>query len=188
MESSNTEKHIKYEKLLSRIAQNDQLAFNEFYEIYYSVLYRYASFYVQDEDTRKDVISDVFVSIWHNRTNMDKVQNLDNYLFVSIKNRSFRYIKETNAEHHVQIKDISEWELVDKMEPEQVLINGELHHLIENGINDLPKRCRLIFTLIRGEKKTYKEVAAILSISEKTVHAQMCIAVKRLGNMIKRYM
>lgn len=55
MESSNTEKQIKHEKLLSRMAQNDQLAFNEFYEIYYSVLYRYASFNIHDEDTRKDV-------------------------------------------------------------------------------------------------------------------------------------
>lgn len=188
MESFINEKHIKHKELLLRMSRNDQSAFNEFYEIYYGVLYRYASFYVHDEEVRKDIISDVFVSIWHNRTNMAKVLNIENYLYISVKNRSFRYIKDKNAEQHVQIKDVPEMELVDKMEPEQVLINGELLNLIENAINKLPKRCRLIFTLIRGEKKTYKEVASILSISERTVHAQMCIAVKRLGSLIKKQM
>ena len=188
MESSINEKHIKYKELITRMAKDDQSAFNEFYEIYYGVLYRYASFYVHDEDARKDIISDVFVSIWHNRTNMEKVLNIENYLYISIRNRSFRYIKNKNSEQVLQIKDVSEVELVDKMEPEQALINGELLRMIETAINELPKRCRLIFTMVRGEKKTYKEVANILSISEKTVHAQMCIAVKRLGSLIKKQM
>jgi len=170
------------------MANNDQLAFNEFYDLCYSSMYQYVGFYIQDEDVRKDIISDVFVSIWHNRANMEKVQNIENYLFISIKNRSFKHIKDTNARQHVLLKDVAESELVEKMEPELVLINKELHLLIEDAINKLPKQCRLIFTLIRGEKKTYREVAGLLSISEKTVHAQMCIAVKKLGTLIKRHL
>lgn len=188
MESSGNEKHISPVKLLSRIARNDQSAFEEFYSLYYSRLYKYVCFYVHDEVVRKDLISDVFVNIWHNRANMENVLNLDNYLFISIRNRAIKHIKDSGNHNFIQINELTDNELVEKNEPEQVLINNELHDLIENAINNLPERCRLIFTLIRGEKKTYKEVATILSISEKTVHAQMCIAVKKLGVLIKQYM
>ncbi|MDO9635243.1 MAG: RNA polymerase sigma-70 factor [Paludibacter sp.] len=188
MKSSGSEKHINPVKLLSRMARNEQSAFEEFYNLYYSRLYKYVCFYVHDEDIRKDLISDVFVNVWHNRTNMDKVLNMDNYLFISVRNRALKHIKESNQRNFIQIDEISESVAIENVGPEQVLINRELHDLIEKAINNLPERCRLIFTLIRGEKKTYKEVAKILSISEKTVHAQMCIAVKKLGLIIKQYM
>lgn len=172
---------------MRRIARDDHSAFNEFYELYYSRLYQYTSFYIQDEACRKDIISDVFVSIWHNRHNMDKIQNIENYLYISVKNRSMKHLKEASERQYIQIRDVEESELIDRNGPEQKLITGELQDLIEQSIRKLPERCRLIFTLIRGEKKTYKEVAALLNISEKTVHAQMCIAIKRLGTLINRY-
>ena len=34
---------------------------------------------------------------------------------------------------------------------------------------------------------TYKEVAQILSISDRTVHAQMCIAIRKIGIVIQEY-
>ncbi|GAB1417182.1 RNA polymerase sigma-70 factor [Paludibacter sp.] len=188
MEFSDNEKNINPVMLLSRIARNDQSAFEEFYKIYYKKLHKYVCFYVYDEIVRRDIISDVFVNIWHNREKMESVVNLDNYLFISVRNRAIKHIKDTRIYNHIHISELEDSELIEKNEPEQVLINSELHSMIENAVNSLPERCRLIFTLIRGEKKSYKEVAKILSISEKTVHAQMCIAVKKLGTLIKQYM
>ena len=37
------------------------------------------------------------------------------------------------------------------------------------------------------ENMTYKEVAQILSISDRTVHAQMCIAIRKIGIVIQEY-
>jgi RNA polymerase sigma-70 factor (ECF subfamily) len=41
--------------------------------------------------------------------------------------------------------------------------------------------------MVREEEMKYKEVAEILSISERTVHAQMCIALKKIGIVVKEY-
>ncbi len=47
-----------------------------------------------------------------------------------------------------------------------------------------PKKCRLIFLMIREEGLSTKGVAKILSIQESTVRVQMKIAVEKL---IKRF-
>lgn len=77
--------------------------------------------------------------------------------------------------------------LMERTTPEQEVLNEELRTVLELTINLLPQRCRLIFFMVREECMTYKEVARILSISEKTVHAQMCIAIKRIGVAIQEY-
>lgn len=72
--------------------------------------------------------------------------------------------------------------LCDKTNPEQKALDDELKDIIELAINSLPPRCRLIFFMVREENMTYKEVAEVLSISHRTVHAQMCIAIKSRGD------
>ena len=48
-------------------------------------------------------------------------------------------------------------------------------------IDQLPPRCKLIFKLIKEDELSYKEVAELLHISVKTVENQMTLAFKKLG-------
>ena len=77
--------------------------------------------------------------------------------------------------------------LSEKSTPEQEILDNELKKIIELAINSLPEKCRLIFFMVREENMTYKEVAQILSISDRTVHAQMCIAIRKIGIVIQEY-
>ncbi|NJK98274.1 MAG: sigma-70 family RNA polymerase sigma factor [Bacteroidales bacterium] len=63
-----------------------------------------------------------------------------------------------------------------------------IENAIENAINDLPERCRLVFLLAKEESLKYREIAEILSISEKTVNAQIVTAIKKLGNSLRKYL
>ncbi len=57
--------------------------------------------------------------------------------------------------------------------PEEIYINEELVLAIQSAINELPERCKLIFLMAKEEGLKYREIAEILSISEKTVNAQI---------------
>ena len=65
--------------------------------------------------------------------------------------------------------------------------NGTTQGLRNRSKKDKNLMKRYILFMVREECMTYKEVARILSISEKTVHAQMCIAIKRIGVAIQEY-
>jgi len=67
------------------------------------------------------------------------------------------------------------------------MLNEELINVIQEAIEQLPERCKLIFLMAKEENLKYKEIAEILSISENTVNAQIVIALKKLSEKIKKY-
>ena len=69
----------------------------------------------------------------------------------------------------------------------QELEYQEVSQLISDTIENLPERTREIFRLNRQEGLKYREIAERLSISEKTVEANMGKALKALRNSMEKY-
>ena len=55
---------------------------------------------------------------------------------------------------------------------------------IQEAVQSLPPRCKLIFKLVKEEELKYREVAELLNLSVKTVENQMTIALKKIGSAI----
>ena len=55
-----------------------------------------------------------------------------------------------------------------------------MHNKIQQAVEALPPRCKIIFKLVREDGLMYKEVSDILNISVNTIDAQMAIAVKKI--------
>ena len=64
--------------------------------------------------------------------------------------------------------------------PEDDLISKERINRLNKAIDSLPNKCKIAFKLVREDKLKYKEVAAILDISVKTVEAHLASAIKKL--------
>ncbi|MEO1098074.1 MAG: sigma-70 family RNA polymerase sigma factor, partial [Bacteroidota bacterium] len=72
--------------------------------------------------------------------------------------------------------------------PHQYTVGEELKKRIENAIEALPNDRRRIFKMSRDNGLKYKEIAAILGISIKTVETQMGRALKHLRNELSEYL
>ncbi len=179
---------INMSSLLERISQNDPQAFKIFYEYTYPQLFRIACYFLSNSEDRKDLISDVYMNLWKNRHSINGIRNIDNYLFISVRNNVMRTRAEKITYQHIQIEDSGLDTHSMQFDPEKELLNNELKEVLELAINSLPDRCRLIFLMVREEEMKYKDVSEVLSISEKTVQAQMIIAVKKIGVVLKNYL
>jgi RNA polymerase sigma-70 factor (ECF subfamily) len=71
--------------------------------------------------------------------------------------------------------------------PLDQLIQAELSEAITGAIDLLPERCRLVFALSRYEGMSYKEIAAALQISTKTVENQISKALQLLRIALDNY-
>ena len=178
---------IHIQSLFKQIANDNPKAFQLFFDYTYTKLYRYTSYFIDDKDLCKDVISDVYLYLWQNRKTLPEVEEYENYLFICARNQSLRYLKETSRFQKIRLEDTDISALSDSTNPEQKALDEELKDIIELAINTLPERCRLIFFMVREENMKYKDVADILSISYRTVHAQMCIAIRKVGDVIREY-
>jgi len=173
--------------ILVRLSQNDPIAFKIFYKAYYQTVLRYTSYFEMRQDLRNDIVSDVFIQMWNSRSSICKIENLENYLFIVVRNKILTLKKEEIA--NLKISLDSCYDLADDSVPDgqQDLEKKELESAVKDTVSRLPKRCKLIYLMVRNEGMKYKEVAEMLSISKRTVHAQMVIAGKRIGETIKKY-
>src|SRR5690606_15886415 len=113
--------------------------------------------------------------------------NPDVYLYVAVKNNALDYLSKNRFRETVDISSLSSDFLVYHIDPEQKMITEEMRKTILQAVEQLPPRCKHIFSLVKEDGLKYKEVAEILNLSIKTVEAQMAIATKKLMAAILNY-
>ena len=172
--------------ILQQVAAGDQAAFRQIYGFYYKRLYHFAFAFVKMKEAAEEIAEDVFIRIWQQRTGLESIRNLKVYLYTATKNTALNYLSKKARENitepfdHIHIAMIS-----PGLSPEQILITGEMYKKVQEAVEALPPRCKMIFRLIREDNLKYKEVSEILNISVNTIDAQMAIAVKRIAAALR---
>lgn len=172
-------------QLGERIANDDQLAYRQLFIQFYAKLTRFVMGFTKNKELTDEIVSDVFINIWRRRKNIEEIKNIKLYLYVSAKNITFNYLKKLHRENLTDL-DMVEIEPEDPFaDPGAAMITREMNIKLKAAINDLPPRCKLIFTLVKEDGLTYKQTAQLLSISESTVENQISIALKRISGAIR---
>lgn len=78
-------------RLLNAIRRSDQEAFEAVFERYWATLFDFVFARVQSVNMSKEVVEDVFASLWLKRESLP-VQNLRSYLYGEASTRSFYYL------------------------------------------------------------------------------------------------
>lgn len=177
------------------VEQNPLTNFDEFnkdafeltFKTFFPGLCSFAYKYVHDFDMSKSIVHDVFVNMWEKRATIDRSKSVKSYLFTSVRNRCFNYLRDQKKFDSSEIKldevsDNSDQTGSDEMEA------AELAATIQKALSQLPEKCREVFKLNRFEGLKYKEIADQLHISVKTVEAQMTKALKLLRTSLKDYL
>ncbi len=175
------------DELLTEIRkQNSDSAFRELYYQCYNRFFHIAYYYLQKDEWAQEVVLDVFLGIWNNRSMLNDVRNFSNYSFILIKNASMNFLEKENKRSTSTLDSITE-PISSISSPEEKLIDDELFQCYIDAVDALPEKCREIFLLIREEKKSYLQVAELFNISPKTVDAQLQKAVSKLKEKINAF-
>lgn len=178
---------IFIEEMQILIAEGNEAAFRQLFNSYANRLEHFAYAILKNKEGATDVIDEVFIKIWSKKEALLNIHNLTTYLYTAVKNASLNYLAKKTSEPHTDAFDFINIELNAEERPDQMLISAEIFSKIKKAIDELPPKCKIIFKLVREDGLKYKQVAEILSISEKTVDAQMVIAVKKIGESVESY-
>ncbi|GAA0547403.1 RNA polymerase sigma-70 factor [Chitinophaga japonensis] len=163
-------------------------AFSELFRHFYDRLLRFSLQYVQSREAAEEIVSDVFVKIWNRREALEAVNNLEVYLFIAVRNRSLNYLEQYSALRITPLTDNGIAQLTNPIDPERTMEWKEVLFKMDQEVDRLPDQCRKVFKLIKEEGFKYKEVAAILNISPRTVETQLFRAMRRLNEAIGPYL
>jgi RNA polymerase sigma-70 factor (ECF subfamily) len=132
---------------------------------------------IKDHDTAEEIVQDLFFKLWQDKEKIKIESSLNGYLFRAVHNRCLHYIEHLKVvERHVQ--EMAPKQNEESESPADVLHYKELQARIARILEKLPERCGKIFCMNRFEGLKYSEIAEKLSVSVKTVEANMGKALK----------
>ncbi len=172
-------------ELLSLVAMDYRGTFDRFFRLYYDEVFRFAYYHLGEKEACKEVVSDVFFSIWKSKKRLVDIVNLDTYLFVSVRNEALRYLARNERKNEIPLEELAGNEIETFESPDEKLGADELIDALNEAIEKLPDKCRLIFLMARKEGLSPKEIARALSIQESTVRVQLKIAIEKLTAYLK---
>lgn len=171
--------HLK--ELQVRIASEDEAAFTQLYLHFGKKLLLFSMSLVRSRETAEELVEDVFVKLWALRQRIAEIDNITVYLYVAVKNRSLNALSQKARDLIAAPFDYLDTALDEfATDPYHLLITSEMMGRMQQVIEKLPPRCKMIFKLVREDGLKYKEVAEILNISVNTIDVQMAIAVKKI--------
>ncbi|MDP4149203.1 MAG: RNA polymerase sigma-70 factor [Bacteroidota bacterium] len=168
-----------------RIARfNDQHAYKELFTGLYNYLFTFARSLVREKEAAEEIVSDVFIMVWEKRKDLERIENLKVYLYVSTRNMAFNYLEKEKRSATDSLEGVPANLTSVYLDPEQLLITADMIALIQKAISQLPPKCRMIFKLAKEDGLKYREVAEVLNISVKTVENQLAIALHKIGSTV----
>ena len=168
----------------SLIANGDQKKFRLMMELTSDELLRFAIGFLKNKEISEEIISDVYVKIWNNRSKLESIKNLKSYLFISVRNGCLSYLRKSKDDKIVSIECVNEFNFLTLEEHKDESIEKEMLDQIYAAIEKLPCKCKMVFTLAKINGLKYREIAEILEITEKTVNNHLVLAVKKITEQI----
>ncbi len=169
--------------LIDALNKGDESAYRFLFDRYYNRLVFFANKLLQDLDSSRNTVQDVFVMLFERKDEITIHTNLNGFLHQMVKNRALNILKHEKVKlnHHNEILSISKTDDTD-----DVVEFNELQETIINIVNNLAPQCKNIFQLSRIKGKSNQEIADELDISKRTVETQISNALKELRKELKK--
>lgn len=153
---------------LQQLSQGSETAFEKIYNFYSQRLYSKVLRLVKSDVIAEEILQDVFLVIWDNRSNIDPEKSFCSYLFCIATNKCYDYFRKTNRDARLKTEFLGFF-ATEYSHIEELLINKNNTEILNQAINSLPRKRRQIFMLCKFDGKSYTEVSQQLGISLSTI-------------------
>jgi RNA polymerase sigma-70 factor (ECF subfamily) len=169
--------------LLARLAEGDQKAFSAIFHHYRNRIYSYAFHLSGDTAQADELVQETFMKVWLHREKIPHILRFDNWLFTIARNQVFDMLKHMARETAFR-RQVAELSVPGANPVEDSVFNRENEARLQQALDKLPPRQKLIFTLSRQRGMKHEEIADRLQISRHTVKTHLVQALKTLRGVL----
>jgi len=171
--------------LLAALAKGSQEAFRSVFHAYRQPVYVLAARLTRSTDMADEVVQEVFLKVWLNRTTLSSIQQFEPWLRVVTRNAVFdalkKQAKESLRREHIKL---SGSETVT--DAEDRLLDKEYQRLFAEAISRLTPQQQLIFRLSRIEGLKHQQIADKTGLSPLTVKKHIAQALATIREYLKQ--
>lgn len=161
---------------------DDKERFEKLFRTYYAALCDYAHAILGDFDEAEDVVQEIFARLWDGKEDKTIQVAAKSYLYTSTRHMALNVLKHKAVmqRNNPLLVDFIEIVQQEGYSEEEELKIEKMTRVMEN----LPPKCREIFTMSCLEGKSYKEIALETGISVNTVKFHVKHAYKAIHAVV----
>ncbi len=168
--------------------------FNLLFKSYYTPFLRFAMGYVKDKQTAEDFVSEAFTVYWEKKNELLPDTNPPAFILTIVKNKCINYLHHQTIELRVstEIKEHAEWvravrlSTLEACDPEGIF-SREIEEIVRRTLEKLPPKTARIYTYSRKMGFSYKEIAELTQMSQKSIEFHISKALRHLRDSLKDY-
>lgn len=155
-------------ELFARISSGDEQAFVILFKQYAPKLQPLIQKIVRSEIHVKDIIQELFLSLWLSRDQLPQINEPRNWIYKIAYNLSYQQIRKDIRLRHMEEKTVQDvMEAVPQ--PEKKFMLKEVSYHIQQAIDTLPLQSRNIYKLHREQGLKMTEIARLQNINLQSV-------------------
>ncbi|MCX5724894.1 MAG: RNA polymerase sigma factor [Nitrospirae bacterium] len=170
-------------KLSPPLPSQEPDEFDTLYRDHVDLIYRYAHRLCGETESAKDLVQETFLNAYRGLKNFRGEARLSTWLYTIASRACLRMRRKRKGEPEYELSldelvPTSEGEFrlqipVDELTPEEALQNKELRQALDQAIDALPKKYRMVLVLRDMEGLQAKEVGTIMGLNERAVKSRL---------------
>ncbi|TCK52796.1 RNA polymerase sigma-70 factor (ECF subfamily) [Flavobacterium sp. 90] len=157
--------------LIESLKNGDERAYTYLIDMYHHKLCVYANSLVKNVYSAEDIVQNVFIKVWEQRTRLKSDHAIKSFLYKLVYNEFIDLYRKNQSLFSLEksyYDALNSIVLEDDSESLQRVIN-----VVNKEIQNLPPKCKEVFILSKKEGLTNIEIAEHLDVSIKAVEAQI---------------
>jgi RNA polymerase sigma-70 factor (family 1) len=171
-------------ELINDLSVGSRTAFTKIYTQYYPSLHRYLVVITKSNQQADEILQDVFLKLWIKKATLTGIRSLQDYLFTMTRNGMTDALR-GDKRYRNYLKAIDKQETSNETVDELTL--KEYHHLVREGLKEMPERRQQIFLMNARDEMTAKQIAEQLNISLPAVKKQLYEAQQHLRKYLAEH-
>ncbi len=162
-------------------------AFSSLFHTYYRNLVVFAGNYLPDRESCENMVQNVFLKLWDNRSFFSIDSSLKSFLVKSVQNACLDELRHRNIIriHETYTKTFGS---SDDLNTEKYVFYSDLHDKLEEALAEMPAMYREAFEMSRFEKLKYSEIAKKTGVSQRTVEVRVSKAMWILRRKLAHFL
>ncbi|NMA22445.1 MAG: RNA polymerase sigma factor [Spirochaetales bacterium] len=169
------------------VQSNDERSFRLVYEEVFPILMRVVYHVTNNVDLAEEICQEAFIRFFDKQMSFPSLNDAKYWLIRVSKNLAINHVKRKSRE----------WSMVEKLKQmppphanttdgEKVLMEQETRKQVQEAIEELPEKYRLVIVLKEYSDMDYKQIAQVLNISESNVKVRVYRARKMLESILNQ--
>jgi RNA polymerase sigma-70 factor (ECF subfamily) len=184
--------------LILSAKEGNIVAFEQLVQKYDKRVFSIASQYVQSSEDAKDIYQEVFVRVYRGLPKFEMQSEFSTWLYRITTNVCLTHRARSRKHNHASLDEghdedeghgrVLKESISHEENTDQRVIDSEISSKVEQALNSLSPKQRMVFTLRHYEGHRLKEIATIMKCGEGTVKRYLFTATERMRNQLKELM